>query len=192
MDTLDDALLRPGRFDRKVTVGLPDAPARVSICAVHMRGKAIDSEVDPDLIARITPAFVDCASVAQSNQQSHPHPASAHHTQSVFYTTHTSPIPSVPTPLKALLAPPFHPSPKPDRKAAAKKRRNGRRYDHYSSSSSDSTNSHSIDASSSFSIRVLSEELIRPRSDRMDRIVDGARMSTKNLCTTTMHLSRTP
>jgi len=56
-DVLDPALLRPGRFDRQVTVGLPDRAGRQQILAVHARGKPIARDVDVDLIARQTPGF---------------------------------------------------------------------------------------------------------------------------------------
>ena len=50
-DILDPALLRPGRFDRKVVVGTPDKYGRVEIFKVHMRGKPISSEVDVKVLA---------------------------------------------------------------------------------------------------------------------------------------------
>jgi cell division protease FtsH len=56
-DVLDPALLRPGRFDRQVVVGLPDRNGREQILKVHTRGKPIDRDVDLMLIARSTPGF---------------------------------------------------------------------------------------------------------------------------------------
>ncbi|RQD67097.1 MAG: ATP-dependent metallopeptidase FtsH/Yme1/Tma family protein [Tindallia sp. MSAO_Bac2] len=56
-DILDPALLRPGRFDRQVAVGLPDLKGRESILKVHARGKPIDESVDLQVLARRTPGF---------------------------------------------------------------------------------------------------------------------------------------
>lgn len=56
-DVLDAALLRPGRFDRQVTVPLPDVRGREQILKVHMRKVPIDDDVNPSLIARGTPGF---------------------------------------------------------------------------------------------------------------------------------------
>ncbi|WP_072576230.1 ATP-dependent zinc metalloprotease FtsH [Suttonella ornithocola] len=56
-DVLDPALLRPGRFDRQVTVGLPDLKGREQILKVHMRKKPIDDRVVVRDIARGTPGF---------------------------------------------------------------------------------------------------------------------------------------
>jgi cell division protease FtsH len=56
-DVLDPALLRPGRFDRQVTVGLPDVRGREAILNTHLRGKPVLSEVDPSVLARQTPGF---------------------------------------------------------------------------------------------------------------------------------------
>jgi len=56
-DVLDPALLRPGRFDRQVTVGLPDIRGREQILKVHMRKVSISDHVKPSLIARGTPGF---------------------------------------------------------------------------------------------------------------------------------------
>lgn len=56
-DVLDPALLRPGRFDRQVTVGLPDIRGREQILKVHMRKVSIGDDVKPDVIARGTPGF---------------------------------------------------------------------------------------------------------------------------------------
>ncbi|WP_051962937.1 ATP-dependent zinc metalloprotease FtsH [Mesoaciditoga lauensis] len=57
-DILDSALLRPGRFDKKILVDPPDIKGREAILRVHMRGKPIDSKVDPKVLARRTPGFV--------------------------------------------------------------------------------------------------------------------------------------
>ena len=56
-DVLDKALLRPGRFDRQVTVPLPDVRGREHILKVHMRKIALNEEVDANTIARGTPGF---------------------------------------------------------------------------------------------------------------------------------------
>ncbi|MCJ2375834.1 ATP-dependent zinc metalloprotease FtsH [Vibrio sp. ZSDZ34] len=56
-DVLDPALLRPGRFDRQVVVGLPDVRGREQILKVHMRKVPLGSDVEPSLIARGTPGF---------------------------------------------------------------------------------------------------------------------------------------
>ena len=56
-DVLDPALLRPGRFDRQVTVPLPDLRGREQILKVHMRKVPLGKNVRPDLIARGTPGF---------------------------------------------------------------------------------------------------------------------------------------
>ena len=56
-DVLDPALLRPGRFDRQVVVGLPDVKGREQILKVHMRKVPLCDDVDPTLIARGTPGF---------------------------------------------------------------------------------------------------------------------------------------
>ncbi|HET7037714.1 MAG TPA: ATP-dependent zinc metalloprotease FtsH [Thermomicrobiaceae bacterium] len=56
-DVLDPALLRPGRFDRQVTVGLPDQRGREAIIRVHLRGHPVGPTVDPALVASSTPGF---------------------------------------------------------------------------------------------------------------------------------------
>jgi cell division protease FtsH len=56
-DVLDRALLRPGRFDRQVHVGLPDIRGREQILRVHMRKVPISADVDPAVLARGTPGF---------------------------------------------------------------------------------------------------------------------------------------
>ncbi|MGT2667471.1 ATP-dependent zinc metalloprotease FtsH [Streptococcus rifensis] len=57
-DVLDPALLRPGRFDRKVLVGRPDVKGREAILKVHARNKPLASDVDLKLVAQQTPGFV--------------------------------------------------------------------------------------------------------------------------------------
>lgn len=56
-DVLDPALLRPGRFDRQITVSLPDLKGREAILKVHCRNKKIDPTVDLSALARRTPGF---------------------------------------------------------------------------------------------------------------------------------------
>ena len=56
-DVLDKALLRPGRFDRQVMVGLPDIKGREQILLVHMRKVPIDPDVKADILARGTPGM---------------------------------------------------------------------------------------------------------------------------------------
>merc|ERR1719148_390031 len=57
VDILDNALLRPGRFDRKITVDLPDFKGRAKILGVHSRGKPLEPDVDLEAIARRTPGY---------------------------------------------------------------------------------------------------------------------------------------
>jgi cell division protease FtsH len=57
IDILDAALLRPGRFDRKITVDLPDFKGRTRILGVHSRGKPLEPDVDLEAISRRTPGF---------------------------------------------------------------------------------------------------------------------------------------
>jgi cell division protease FtsH len=57
LDILDGALLRPGRFDRKVAVELPDVRGRTRILSVHSRGKPLEPDVDLEAISRRTPGF---------------------------------------------------------------------------------------------------------------------------------------
>ncbi len=57
-DILDPALLRPGRFDRRVTMDRPDLQGRQAILTVHIKGKPLGPNVDMELIARQTPGFV--------------------------------------------------------------------------------------------------------------------------------------
>jgi cell division protease FtsH len=56
-DVLDPALLRPGRFDRRVIVDAPDYPGRVAILNVHTRGKPMGEDVNIENLARRTPGF---------------------------------------------------------------------------------------------------------------------------------------
>ena len=56
-DVLDPALLRPGRFDRQVTVGLPDKNAREEILKVHARNKTLDKDITLEYLAKRTPGF---------------------------------------------------------------------------------------------------------------------------------------
>jgi cell division protease FtsH len=65
VDVLDQALLRPGRFDRRVTIDRPDLQGRRGVLAIHARGKPIADGADLERIARATPGFsgADLASV---------------------------------------------------------------------------------------------------------------------------------
>jgi cell division protease FtsH len=56
-DILDPALLRPGRFDRQVIIGVPDIKGREEVFRVHAKNKPLDPEVDPVVLARRTPGF---------------------------------------------------------------------------------------------------------------------------------------
>ena len=56
-DILDPALLRPGRFDRRVVVGRPDLAGRIAILKVHARNKPLDSDINLDIIAKKIPGF---------------------------------------------------------------------------------------------------------------------------------------
>jgi cell division protease FtsH len=57
VDVLDAALLRPGRFDRQVTVNVPDVKGRLEILNVHARNKKLSNEISLEVIARRTPGF---------------------------------------------------------------------------------------------------------------------------------------
>ncbi|MBU1661433.1 MAG: AAA family ATPase, partial [Chloroflexi bacterium] len=57
-DVLDPALLRPGRFDRRVILDRPDIRGREAILQVHVRGKPLGNDVDLEVVARSTPGFV--------------------------------------------------------------------------------------------------------------------------------------
>ena len=56
-DVLDPALLRPGRFDRQVSVEAPDMAGRAAILKVHAQGKPLNDDVDLELVAKRTPGF---------------------------------------------------------------------------------------------------------------------------------------
>ena len=56
-DILDPALLRPGRFDRQIFIGVPDIKAREAIFRIHSKNKPLDDEVEPKVLARRTPGF---------------------------------------------------------------------------------------------------------------------------------------
>jgi len=56
-DVLDPALLRPGRFDRQITVSLPDLKGRTAILKVHARNKHLSKDIDVEALARRTPGF---------------------------------------------------------------------------------------------------------------------------------------
>ncbi|MBN1642701.1 MAG: ATP-dependent zinc metalloprotease FtsH [Anaerolineae bacterium] len=57
-DILDPALLRPGRFDRRVVLDRPDMKGREAILKVHVKGKPLESAVDLGILAKLTPGFV--------------------------------------------------------------------------------------------------------------------------------------
>lgn len=57
-DILDPALMRPGRFDRRVVIDRPDVRGREAIFRVHMRGKPVNSDVKVNVLAKATPGFV--------------------------------------------------------------------------------------------------------------------------------------
>lgn len=56
-DILDPALLRPGRFDRQIMVGIPDVKAREEILKIHSRNKPLAMDVDLEVLAKTTPGF---------------------------------------------------------------------------------------------------------------------------------------
>ncbi len=56
-DVLDPALLRPGRFDRQIVIGLPDVKGREQVLRVHSKNKPIDESVDLSVLAKMTPGF---------------------------------------------------------------------------------------------------------------------------------------
>ena len=56
-DVLDTALLRPGRFDRQIVIGIPDVKGREEIIRVHSKNKPLSDEVSPEILARRTPGF---------------------------------------------------------------------------------------------------------------------------------------
>jgi transitional endoplasmic reticulum ATPase len=58
VDAIDEALRRPGRFDREIVVGVPDVKGRREILAIHTRGMPLEDDVDLDELARVTFGFV--------------------------------------------------------------------------------------------------------------------------------------
>lgn len=56
-DILDPALLRPGRFDRQIVIGVPDVKGREEIFKIHSKNKPLAEDVTPDILARRTPGF---------------------------------------------------------------------------------------------------------------------------------------
>ena len=56
-DILDPALLRPGRFDRRVTLDNPDIKGRIQILNVHSKGKPLADDVNLETVAKQTPGF---------------------------------------------------------------------------------------------------------------------------------------
>ncbi|MDD6882009.1 MAG: ATP-dependent zinc metalloprotease FtsH [Firmicutes bacterium] len=56
-DILDPALLRPGRFDRQIVIGVPDVKGREEIFKIHSKNKPLADDVTPDVLARRTPGF---------------------------------------------------------------------------------------------------------------------------------------
>jgi len=66
-DILDPALLRPGRFDRQVVIGVPDVKGREAIFEVHSRNKPLDESVNPKVLARRTPGFTPALLSARRN-----------------------------------------------------------------------------------------------------------------------------
>ena len=56
-DVLDPALLRPGRFDRQIVIGMPDVKAREEIFKVHTKNKPLAEDVSPEVLAKRTPGF---------------------------------------------------------------------------------------------------------------------------------------
>ena len=65
-DMLDAAIVRPGRFDRRVSVGLPDTTGRRAILEVHAKDKPLDESVDLDHIAKRCAALVASVPTAPS------------------------------------------------------------------------------------------------------------------------------
>ncbi|AKM08060.1 CDC48 family AAA ATPase [Pelagerythrobacter marensis] len=66
-DAVDEALRRPGRFDREIVIGVPDEKGRREILSIHTRGMPLGDRVDPDELARVTHGFVgaDIAALAR-------------------------------------------------------------------------------------------------------------------------------
>ena len=67
-DILDSALLRPGRFDRRVPVDLPDVAGRLEILGVHARGKPLADELDLNIIAKRTTGFSGASLANRTNK----------------------------------------------------------------------------------------------------------------------------
>ena len=67
LDAVDEALRRPGRFDREIIIGVPDVTGRREILAIHTRGMPLESDVDLDELARISYGYVgaDMAALAR-------------------------------------------------------------------------------------------------------------------------------
>ncbi|HET7410962.1 MAG TPA: CDC48 family AAA ATPase, partial [Paracoccaceae bacterium] len=67
VDAIDEALRRPGRFDREIIIGVPDQDGRYEILCIHTRGMPLAEDVDPHELARITYGFVgaDLAALAR-------------------------------------------------------------------------------------------------------------------------------
>lgn len=92
MDTLDEALLRPGRFDRQIEIGLPDVNSRKKILALHGQEKPFAEDVDFDELSKSTVSFSgamlenllnEAAIHAANDSQSY---ISKHHIDLAFYT----------------------------------------------------------------------------------------------------------
>jgi transitional endoplasmic reticulum ATPase len=67
-EAIDEALRRPGRFDREIVIGVPDEPGRREILAIHMRGMPLAEDVDLNEIARTTYGFVGADLAALSRE----------------------------------------------------------------------------------------------------------------------------
>jgi transitional endoplasmic reticulum ATPase len=67
-EAIDEALRRPGRFDREIVIGVPDEPGRRKILAIHMRGMPLAEDVNLDEIARTTYGFVGADLAALSRE----------------------------------------------------------------------------------------------------------------------------
>ncbi len=67
-DAIDEALRRPGRFDREIVIGVPDQSGRREILAIHTRGMPLEEAVDLDELARVTHGFVGADIAALSRE----------------------------------------------------------------------------------------------------------------------------
>jgi transitional endoplasmic reticulum ATPase len=67
-EAIDEALRRPGRFDREIVIGVPDEPGRREILAIHMRGMPLAEDVNLDEVARTTYGFVGADLAALSRE----------------------------------------------------------------------------------------------------------------------------